>query len=150
VPIDLQGRPIGVTVLSLTAFAFSPVLVILLLRFVYAIFTEGTAPSPTQDTGAFVWLCFWLMILTTCFLTLAWVSYRAGLELWRLKRQGLLVAVFTMIIYLVAGIILLLIPGIWAKLTGVAVCAFSVYFLFYLRMPSIEQRFNPPAQKPRA
>src|SRR6266436_5524686 len=129
--------------LSLIAFAFSPVFVILLLSILYAILVE--VPSPTKDTGAFVWLCFWLIILTACFLTLAWVSYRAGLELWRLKRQGLLVAVFTMMIYLVAGIILLLIPGIWTKLTGAAVCAFSVYFLLYLRVPSIEQRFNHPA-----
>lgn len=117
-PIDFRSRPIGVAVLNLIAFAFSPVFVILLADFFYQIFVENIAPSPTEDTGAFLWLCFWLMVVTTCFLTLAWVSYRAGLELWRLKHQGLLVAVFTMMVYLVAGIILLLIPDTLSEALG--------------------------------
>jgi hypothetical protein len=138
-----------VTVLSLIAFAFSPVFTILLGVLFFNLYIEGEAPSFSQDSGAFIWLCFWLMILAACFLTLAWVSFKAGLELWRLKRPGLLVAVFTMMIYLVAGIIFLLIPGIWWKLSGAAVCAVSVFFLVYLQLPSIEQRFNPPASESR-
>jgi hypothetical protein len=66
-PIDSRSRPIGVTLLGLMAFAFSPVFIILLADFFYHIFVENIAPSATEGTGAFLWLCFWLMVLTTCF-----------------------------------------------------------------------------------
>jgi len=67
-----------------------------------------------------------------------------------LKRQGLLLAVFSMMVFLVAGIIFLLIPGTWWKFSGAAVSALSVFFLVYLRLPSIEQRFDSTAQTSRA
>jgi hypothetical protein len=82
VPIDLRGRPIGVTILSFTAFAFSPVFVVLLGVFLFNLLHRDETPSFSNDPGAFLWLCFWLLIVSVCFLTLAWVSYKAGLELW--------------------------------------------------------------------
>jgi len=80
-PIGSRSRPIGVTLLGLMAFAFSPVFIILLADFFCHIFVENIAPSATEDTGVFPWLCFWLMVLTTCFPAVPWVSYRAGLAL---------------------------------------------------------------------
>ena len=49
-PIDSRGRPIGVTVLSLIAFAVSPVFLVLLGIFFYNIFIESTPPSFSDDT----------------------------------------------------------------------------------------------------
>jgi len=121
----------------------------LLAFLIYRIFTQAIPPKFNEDPGAFLWLFVWLGILSTCFLALAWVSYRAGLDLWNLKRQGLLLAVFTTLVFLLAGIAFLLIPGLSWKLSGAAVSLFSLFFLLYLRVPAIEQRFDPHPQRAR-
>ncbi len=147
--MESRTRPIGVTVLSVLAFAASPQLFILLVFLIYRIFTQAIPPKFNEDPGAFLWLSVWVGILSTCFLALAWVSYRAGLDLWNLKRQGLLLAVFTMLVFLLTGIAFLLIPGLFWKLLGAAVSVLSLFFLLYLRVPAIERRFDPHPQKAR-
>ena len=101
-PIDSRSRPIGVTVLSLIAFAVSPVFVVLLGIFSYNIFIESITPSFTDDPGAFYWFCFWLTV--ACFLTLAWIAFTAGFDLWRLKNRGRKLAYISMIPFLPLGI----------------------------------------------
>ena len=46
----------GVTVLSLIAFAVSPVFVVCQGFFFYKLFIESITPSFTDDTAAFSWL----------------------------------------------------------------------------------------------
>jgi hypothetical protein len=142
-PIDSRSRPIAVTVLSLLAFAVSPVFIVLLGVFFFNLYTEGTAPSFSQDPGAFVWLCFWMTIVSACFLTLAWISYTAGHDLWRLKDRGRKLAYVSMIPYLPLGIGFLLSSDIWRKIVGLALLAFGGFFLMYLRKPTTAQIFAP-------
>jgi len=108
-PIDSRSRPIGVTVLSLIAFAVSPVFLVLLGLFLHHIFVESIPPSFSDDTGAFLWLSFWLPIASACFLTLSWISFKAGLDLWRLKNRGRKLAYISMILFFLLGIVYLLI-----------------------------------------
>jgi hypothetical protein len=142
-PIDSRSRPIAVTVLSLLAFAASPVFIVLLGVFFFNLYTEGTTPSYSQDPGAFVWLCFWQTIVSACFLTLAWISYSAGLDLWRLKDRGRKLAYVSMIPYLPLGIGFLLSSDIWRKTLGLAFLTFGGFFLMYLRRPTTAQIFAP-------
>jgi hypothetical protein len=139
-----------VTVLSLIAFAVSPVFIVLLGLFLFKLYTEGETPTLRQDPAAFVWLCFWQAIVSACFLTLAWISYTAGVDLWRLKDRGRKLAYVSMIPYLPLGIGFLLSSDIWRKMLGLAFCAFGGFFLVYLRRPTTAQFFAAlPPDPPR-
>jgi hypothetical protein len=149
-PIDSKSRPIAVTILSLISFAASPVFIVLLGVFFFNLYTEGVMPSFNQDTGAFVWLCFWQTIVSACFLTLAWISYTAGHDLWRLKDRGRKLAYVSMIPYLPLGIGFLLSSDIRRKILGLAFLTFGVLFLTYLRRATTAQIFaSPPSDPPR-
>ena len=95
----------GVTVRSLIAFAVSPVFLVLLGIFFYNIFTESIPPSFSDDTGAFYWFCFWPTVASACFLTRAWITFTAGLDLWRLKNRGRKLAYISMISSCRAGLV---------------------------------------------
>jgi hypothetical protein len=133
-----------VTVLSLIAFALSPVLIVLLGLFFYEILIEGLHPLLPEDHAGFVWLCFWLTVVTACFLTLAWISFTAGFDLWRLKDRGRKLAYISTIPFVPLGIGFLLSPNIGYKMLGAAFCAYAGFFLIYLRKPTIQQKFAPP------
>jgi hypothetical protein len=144
-PIDSRSRPIGVTILSFLAFSASPVFVVLLGLFFYSIFVEALPPSLREDPQGFVWLCFWLTIVTACFLTLAWIAFTAGLDLWRLKDRGRKLAYISTIPFSPLGIGFLLSSDIGYKMLGAAFCAYAGFFLIYLRKHTILQMFAPPA-----
>src|SRR5712691_12161608 len=131
-PINAHRRPTGVTVLSLVAFAASPGFIILLVGSFYVLHTKSEIPSAAEEPATFLWFCLWMLLLSTCFLTLAWIAFTVGLDLWRLQSRGRSVAWVSMMLFLLLGIIYLLISGIW-RLVGVAACAFSIFFLVYLR-----------------
>ena len=143
-PIDSRSRPIGVTVLSLIAFAVSPVFLVLLGLFLHHIFVESIPPSFSDDTGAFLWLSFWLPIASACFLTLSWISFKAGLDLWRLKNRGRKLAYISMILFFLLGIVYLLIRETCWTVLGVGICTLSAFFFVYLQAPSIRRRFDSP------
>jgi hypothetical protein len=143
-PIDSRSRPIGVTVLSLIAFAVSPGFIVLLGFFFYNIFKESIPPSLSDDTGAFYWFCFWLTVASACFLALAWIAFTAGLDLWRLKNRGRKLAYISIIPFLPLGIGFLLSSDIWRKMLGAGFCTFGAFFLVYLQRPTILQSFAPP------
>ena len=134
----------GVTVLSLIAFAVSPVFLVLLAIFFYNIFTESIPPSFSDDTGAFYWLCFWPTVASACFLTRAWTAFTEGLDLWRLKNRGRKLAYISMVSFLPRGIGFLLPSDIWRKMRGAAFCTLGGFFLTYLQRPGILQNFAPP------
>jgi hypothetical protein len=139
-----------VKVLSLIAFAVSPVFVVLLGICFYKIFTESIQPSFTDDTGAFYWFCFWLTVASACFLALAWITFTAGLDLWRLKNRGRKLAYISMIPFLPLGIGFLLSSDIWRKMLGAGFCRFGGFFLVYLQRPTILRSFAPsPPDLPR-
>jgi hypothetical protein len=130
--------------------AVSPVFLVLLAIFFYNIFTESLPPSFSDDTGAFYWCCFWLAVASACFLTLAWITFTAGLDLWRLKNRGRNLAYISMIPFLPLGIGFLLSYDIWRKMLGAAFCTFGGFFLAYLQRPTILQTFAlPPPDLPR-
>jgi hypothetical protein len=144
VPTQSRRRPIGVTILSLTAFAVSPMFVIVLGRAFSVIHTKSELPSVVEDLIPFVYLCALLLLSSACFLTLAWISFTAGLDLWRMNERGRYLASFSMILFLLVGIINLLMNDIWSTLSGVGLCIFGVVFFAYLQVPSIRQRFRRP------
>jgi hypothetical protein len=147
-PIDSRSRPIGVTVLSFFAFAVSPLFLVLLGFFFYSIFVESIPPSFPEEPEGFVWLCFWLTIVTACFLTLAWITFTAGLDLWRLKDRGRKLAYVSMIPYLPLGIGFLLSSDTWRKMLGAALCAFGGFLMIYLQSATILKIFAPPPSDP--
>jgi hypothetical protein len=149
-PIAARSRPIAVTALSLIAFATSPAFIVLLGVFFFNLYTEGVTPSFSQDPGAFVWLFFWQTIVSACFLMLSWISYTAGLDLWRLKDRGRKLAYVSMIPYLPLGIGFLLSSDIWRKILGLAFLTLGGFFLMYLRKPATAEIFAPlPPDPPR-
>jgi hypothetical protein len=111
------------------AFAVSPLFVVLLGIFFYNIFIESITPSFTDDPGAFCWFCFWLTVASACFLTLAWIIFTAGLDLWRLKNRGRKLAYISMIPFLPLGIGFLLASDIWRKMLGAGFCTLGGFFL---------------------
>jgi len=143
-PIDSRSRPIGVTVLSLIAFTVSPVFLVLLGLFFYSIFVEALPPSIREDPQGFVWLSFWLTVVTACFLTLARITLTAGLDLWRLKDRGRKLAYISTIPFVPLGIGFLLSSNMGYKMLGLAFCAYAGFFLIYLRKHTTLQRFVPP------
>ncbi len=145
-PIDSRSRPIGATVLSLIAFAASPGLVILMGLYFFEIYTIYEPPSFAEDPLGSLWLCLFLILALVSFLTLTWISYTAGLDLWRLKNRGRKLAYISMILFFLLGIVYLLIRETWWTMLGVGICALSGFFFIYLRIPSIRQRFDssPP------
>jgi hypothetical protein len=126
------------------AFAVSPLFAVLLGIFFYNIFMESITPSFTDDRGAFYWFCFWLTLVTACSLTLAWIAFTAGFDLWRLKNRGRKLAYISMIPFLPLGIGFLLSSDIWREMLGAAFCTFGGFFLVYLQRPTILQTFAPP------
>ena len=140
-----QSRPLGVTILSLTAFAVAPALVALLGAFLVSIHKTNEWPSVTKATGKFVWVGSWLALFSAGFLALAYISFVAGLDLWRLKNRGRNLASVSMILLLLPGIVFLLLRETLATWEGAAICAFSVVSLVYLQLPSIRRRFELPS-----
>jgi hypothetical protein len=146
VPIDSRSRPIGVTILSLIAFVASPVCIVLLGLSFYSIFISNTRPLLPEDLAGWVWLCFWLTLITACSFTLAWIAFAAGVELWRMKSRGRRLASASMILFFLLGIVYLLFRETWWTVLGVGICCLSAFFFVYLQLPSINQSFNssPP------
>ncbi len=140
-----QDRPLGVTLLSLIAFAVSPVLVFVLGGFLVSVYKTNEWPSVTKATGEFVWVCSWLAFFSASFLGLAYISFVAGLDLWKLKNRGRNLASVSMILLLLPGIVFLLFRETLATWEGAAICAFSVVSLVYLQRPSIRRRFELPS-----
>jgi len=137
-----QSRPLGVTILSLTAFATSLALVVLLGAFLVSVYRNNEWPSVTKATGEFVWVCSWLSLFSASFLGLAYISFIAGLDLWKLKNRGRNLASVSMILLLLPGVLFLLLRETLATWEGAAICAFSVVSLVYLQLPSIRRRFE--------
>ena len=108
-----------------TAFAVSPLFVVLLGIFFCNIFIASIPLSFSDDPGAFYWFCFWLTVASACLLTLAWITLTAGLDLWRLKNWiGFLFS-----------------SDSCRKMLGAAFCTFGGFFLVYLQRPTIQQSF---------
>jgi hypothetical protein len=63
------------------AFVASPVCIVLLGLSFYSIFISNTRPLLPEDLAGWVWLCFWLTLITACSLTLAWIAFTAGVYL---------------------------------------------------------------------
>ena len=126
--IHSRSRPIGVTILSLVAFAVSPLFVVLLGAFFFGLYEKNEAPSLADGPEAIVWLCFWLTIVTACFLTLSWISFTAGLDLWRLKDRGRKLAYVSTIPFVPLGIGFLLSSSVGYKMLGMAFCAYAGFF----------------------
>jgi hypothetical protein len=146
VPIDSRSRPIGVTILSLVAFVASPMCIVLLSLSFYLVFISSTHPLFPEDLAGWVWLCFWLTLISTGSLTLAWIAFTAGVELWGMKSRGRKLASASMILFFLFGIVNLLIRETWWTVLGVGICSLSAFFFVYLQLPAISQRFNssPP------
>jgi hypothetical protein len=144
-PIDSRSRPIGVTVLSLIAFAASPGVVVLMAIFFFNIYTRNEPPSIAENPLGFLWLCLALLFAVVGFPTLAWISYTAGIDLCRLKNRGRKLASVSMILYFLLGIVYLLFRETWSTKLGLGICTLSVFFLIYLQLPSIRQRFDSPS-----
>jgi hypothetical protein len=134
-----------VTVLSLVAFAASPGLVILMADFFFNIYSKFESPSFGQDPLGSLWLCLFVLLASGSFLTLAWISYTAGLDLWKLKKRGRKLAYISMTLYSLFGIVYLLFRETWSTKLGLGICALSVFFLIYLQLPSIRQKFDSPS-----
>jgi hypothetical protein len=117
-----------VTALSLLAFAASPGLVFLMGIFSFEIYTKNEPPPLAENPLGFLWLCLFLLLFSASFPTLAWISYTAGLDLWRLKNRGRKLAYISMILFFLLGIVYLLIRETWWTVLGVGICTLSAFF----------------------
>jgi uncharacterized membrane protein (DUF2068 family) len=118
--------------------------VALLRGFLVSLYKTNEWPPVTKATGEFVWVCSWLALFSAGFLALAFISFVAGLDLWKLKNRGRNLASVSMILLLLPGIVFLLLREELATWEGAAICAFSVFSLVYLQLPSIRRSFVPP------
>jgi hypothetical protein len=140
-------RPVAITLLSLIAFASSPVLILVLAFFFFNIYARNEPPSFRQNPGGFVFLAVWELILSICFVLMAWLSYVAGRDLWNLKERGRHLALFSMPLFLLIGGITTAAEDAWWKMTGTAICLLSIFFFIYLMLPSVRGRFSTPLGK---
>jgi hypothetical protein len=136
-------RPIGVTLLSLMAFAACSCLLFLLGDFVFTILTRNELPS-LSDGLALSSICVLLLVEAACFLVLAWISFTAALDLWKLRERGRLLARASMALALLLGLPLLLIREKSWILTGAGLCVFGVSFIIYLQVPAMQRSFAAP------
>jgi len=142
-----NDRPIGVTVLSFMAFAASPTLVVLMGGFFFTILTEDVLPSVRPDPVEFVMFWTFLALTAAAFLAIAWISFRAGLDLWKMANRGRRLASVSMVLLLLLGIVYFLIGEFWSTVAGSSICAVSVFFSVYLQLPSIRRRFEAASQE---
>ena len=146
-------RPVGVTVLSLVAFAASPFSLAILGRLCYLTITSNYELAPSS-AGPDVFIRFWVLSTLGFFslLALSWISLRAGLDLWRLKNRGRLLALVSMILYFLVGMLFLL-AGLlgrdkWFTSIGALICSFSLFHFVYLLLPSTRRKFEASLTEP--
>ena len=96
---------------------------------------------PSKDLRAFLWPCFWVSIASGCFLTLTWITFIAGLDLWKLRDRGRKLAYISMIPFLIVGVGFLLSSYNRWRVAGVVLCLFAGFFLIYLQRPFITKIF---------
>jgi hypothetical protein len=145
--MESSKRPAAVTLLSLIAFAFSPILILVLAFFFLNIYARNETPSFGQNPGGFVFLAVWELILSICFFLLAWLSYLAGRDLWKLRERGRHLALFSMPLFLVIGGLATANGNGWWTATGTTICILSVFFFIYLLLPSVRGKFRTPVGK---
>jgi hypothetical protein len=145
--METGKRPIAVTLLSLIAFASSPILVLVLAFFFFNIYARNETPSFGQNPGGFIFLAVWELILSICFFLLACLSYLAGRDLWNLREHGRHLALFSMPLFLLIGGIATAAEEAWWRMSGTAICILSVFFFIYLLLPSVRGKFSTPVGK---
>lgn len=141
-------KPFGVTILSLIAFVASPTLMVLFVFFPFNIYQKKETPSFRKNTGEFILLAVGALILLIAFLLLSWLSYTAGLELWKLKEPGRQLASFTMPLFLLVGGLSTAGGDTLATVVGSPICLLSIFFFVDLQLPSIRRKWEAPAAKP--
>jgi hypothetical protein len=144
--MESRDRPIGVTILSLVAFA-AALAISVFAGAVLFILAESQKPSAANDPGMLLYAWLFLLVLSAALLALAWTSFRAGLDLWNLRNRGRQLASVSMILFLLPGIGYLLLRDNWSTWAGIAICVLSVFFFTYLQLPLIRGRFETPPAK---
>ena len=140
-------RPMAVSVLSLMAFAASPVIVALMGIQFFIILTQDVLPSVKPDPVDFVTFWTFLALVGASFLVLAWISVRAGLDLWKMANRGRRLASISMLLLLLPGVVYIFLGDIWFTVLGSSICAVSIFFFVYLQLPSVRRRFQAASPK---
>lgn len=83
------------------------------------------------------------LLLIFCFLSLAWISGVAGVDLWKMRKRGRSLTVVSMCIFCVLGVALAATePRGIVFWTGFPVCALSISAVVYLFSPNIRRKFE--------
>lgn len=111
------------------------------------LYSKSEFPSPSKETGEFLYVFAWLAVFSGCFLELAYISFVAGIDLWRMKVRGRYLALFSMPLYLLVGCAYIIMGEIWSIWMAMPICGVGVFFFVYLLLPSIRRRFEASSTK---
>jgi len=149
-PVANEKRPLGVTLLACVAFSATAVLVKAAISWIILLFREHRENPQAQDLPAYIGVT--ITLLST--VTLAIISFVAGVDLLRLRKRGRSLTIVSMILTCLLGALFVVVEildhmgdkqFLWA---GLAICTLSVLALLYLYRPKVRQRFamTPPAK----
>jgi hypothetical protein len=147
--LEARQRPIGVTVLSIAAFASSAGLVWLTVKIFQAIHAEVTLPLWTVEPARLIAVMFCLGMFYASLLALSALSFVAGRDLWNLRPRGRSLTLTTMILLLVLSVFFLIRAlAAWEagweaeKALVLGICCLSVVSSVYLFLPDVRARFQ--------
>lgn len=135
----VQKRPLGVSILAGAAFLASAASIFYSIAMPFVILggrNDLTVGGGFYTRGAFA------LLLTSCFLSLAWISGAAGMDLWALRKRGRSLTIISMCMFSALGVAMAAVPGGIVSWAGFAVCALSIWAVVYLFLPSIRGKFE--------
>jgi hypothetical protein len=148
---DARHRPIGVVVLSCVAFLSSAcVFAVAVLNISQVIRFLRHAP---QSVAEYVMppAYFVVPIAWICLNTLAWLAFRAGIDLWHMRSRGRKLTIISMILLVPLGILFVTSPSAPAyedRLIGLGICLICAASLSYLFLPRVRMLFIEEVAQP--
>src|SRR5205807_1482251 len=132
----VRKRPLGISILAGGAFLASAALLAYSITAPFLLLLRGFA-NGLYTLGSLA------LLLTCCFLSLAWISGVAGMDLWKFRKRGRSLTVVSMCIFFAFGVAFVAsAPRGIVFWTGFAVCAVSISAVVYLFSPNIRRKFE--------
>ena len=132
--------------LLLSSFAFFTSAVIALeclyLGYQLLVFLKHAAKAPFENVMPFAYVV--VPIAWVCVALLAWIAFKAGLDLWHLHDRGRKLALVALILVLMFGDFLAWVSGFFDSVGGVAgivLCALAISGFVYLLLPGVRAIF---------
>lgn len=131
-------RPIGVTILSGLAFLASAFIAFEAAYSAYEsiLFASQAAKAPFARIAPLGYVLIFLAWL--CLVTLGWIAFFAGLDLWRMRSRGRKLTLVAMLLILSLGIF----SFAAGSFIGIGLCVIAICSIGYLSLRSVRNQFS--------